>query len=94
MSADSVTVRITAELTEHDSQATGAVLVACARWWIGGGPEVRTAGHVTTLTIDADGWPTVAAAIAKARHTAGPGWSVSVTSTLPADRLLEHPTFD
>ena len=80
------TVRITITYptpgTQHDMGAVKSVLIA-ADPYLAADYSRRTPRGQVVLTIDAAGWPVVAAAITDAQLAAGPGWSTSITSTSP-----------
>ena len=80
--SDTVTITITypAPGTQRDMDAVKAVLITADPYWTADYSSENTPGKVV-VTIDAAGWPVVAAAIAGARRAAGPGWSTSITST-------------
>jgi hypothetical protein len=95
MTTPTVTIEITySPGVEAAVAAAQAVQVACDPYWVRpAGSAVRTPG-LAVVTIRADGWPPVAAVIREARRSAGPGWSVNVTSAgLTPDEVLAHPTF-
>lgn len=79
--------------SEADLAATRFVLVATDPYWIRLGGAVKETPGKAVVTIEAEGWPVVAAAIRTARETSGPGWLVSVSSsTLSPDALALHST--
>jgi hypothetical protein len=82
--SDTVTITITypAPGTPRDMDAVKSVLIAADPYWTADYSSENTPGKVV-VTIDAAGWPVVAAAIAGARRAAGPGWSTSISSTPP-----------
>jgi len=90
-----ITITLTWPVPElpQDIDAMKAVLIAADPYWIRtvvGGPAVPGKADVS---IRPEGWPNVAAAIRTARRTAGPGWSVNVTSsTVSSAQLAAHPT--
>jgi len=90
-----VTITLTWPVPElpQDIQAMKAVLVAADPYWIRTAVAEKTLPGRADVSVRPEGWPAVAAAIRAARRTAGPGWSVNVTSsTVPAAQLNEHPT--
>src|SRR6478609_2154272 len=91
--SDTVTITITypTPATQRDMDAVKSVLITADPYWTADYSSENTPGKVV-VTIDAAGWPVVAAAIAGARRAAGPGWSSSITSTPPAVPL-EPSTF-
>ena len=90
--SDTMTITITylTPATQRDIDAVKAVLIAADPYWAADYSSENAPGKAV-VTIDAAGWPVVAAAIAGARRTAGPGWSTSSMST-PLD-AVEHPMF-
>jgi hypothetical protein len=90
---DTVTITITypTPATQRDADAVNSVLIAADPYWAADYSSESTPGKVV-VTIDAAGWPVVAAAIDAARRVADPGWSISSTCTPPA--TLEHSMFD
>ena len=82
--SDPVTITITypAPGTQRDMDAVKSVLIAADPYWTADYSSENTPGKVV-VTIDAAGWPVVAAAIAGARRAADPGWSTSIMSTPP-----------
>jgi len=82
--SDTVTITITypTPATQQDTDAIKSVLIAADPYWAADYSSENTPGKVV-VTIDAAGWPVVAAAIADAHRAAGPGWSTSATSTPP-----------
>jgi hypothetical protein len=91
--SNTVTITITypTPATQPDTDAVKSVLIAADPYWAADYSSESTPGKVV-VTIDAAGWPVVAAAIAHARRVAGPRWSASVTSTPPA-APVERSTF-
>lgn len=87
---DVVTVRIEypTPASEGDRAATAAVLDAAAQSWVRAAAEQTgvfprppiTSPGLAEFVVAADRWPAVAAAIVKARRSAGPGWR-TVTTT-------------
>ena len=59
--------------TQHDMGAVKSVLIA-ADPYLAADYSRRTHRGQVVLTIDAAGWPVVAAAITHAQRAAGPGW--------------------
>ena len=77
----------------QDIDAMKAVLVAADPYWIRTTVAAKTVPGRADVSIRPEGWPQVAAAIRAARSTAGPGWSVNVTSsTVSPTEIAKHPT--
>lgn len=96
--SDTVLVRIeyTVPASEQDLAATAAVLAASEQGWVIAASEqsgimprlpVSSPGRVE-VTVAADAWPRVAAAIVKARRLAGPGWRTTTNPDPAGDRHL------
>ena len=90
--SDTVTITITypAPGTQRDMDAVKSVLITADPYWTADYSSENTPGKVV-VTIDAAGWPVVAAAIADAHRAAGPGWSTSTPPPVPVP--LEPSTF-
>ena len=79
---DTVTVTITYPIgTRPDLDAVKSVLIAADPYWVADYSSERASGMVV-FSIDAAGWPIVAAAITAARRSAGQSggrWLTSIT---------------
>jgi hypothetical protein len=92
--SDTLTITITYPTpgTQPDTDAVKAVLIAADPYWAADYSSESTPGKVV-VTIDAAGWPVVAAAIAHARRVASPRWSASIMSALSPAAPVERSTF-
>jgi hypothetical protein len=78
-----ITIIYPTPATQPDIDAVKSVLIAADPYWAADYSSESTPGKVV-FTIDAAGGPVVAAAIADARRTVGPGWTTSITTAPPA----------
>ena len=67
-----ITITYPTPETQRDMAAVKSVLIAADPYWVADYSSENTPGKVV-LTVDAAGWPVVAAAITDAQCAAGPG---------------------
>jgi hypothetical protein len=85
-----ITITYPTPATQPDIDAVKFVLIAADPYRVADYSSESTPGKVV-FTIDAAGGPVVAAVIAAARRSAGPGWTTNLTTTPTA--TFATPTF-